>query len=136
MQEVDLLERFRPLIRRIVKATCSSSPVIDIDDLVQEACLAVVKAAKQHDASCGASFRSYITTAIRRAIYEEASHFCGPFTLGHGTMSMAAKANRLHLSGVRISDVAFRMNIDIDDVKNLLDLYRGEQISFRESVFV
>lgn len=105
--------------------------MIDEDDLVQEAYLAALKAARQHDASCGASFRSYITTAVRRAIHREASQFRGPYTLGTGVLRVAAKASRLRSSGLGEREIAKRMNLSTIDVVSLLHLYRGEQIQLR-----
>ncbi len=91
-----LSDAFRGTIRRIVNSTHLFSNVLDEDDLLQAARLAVWRAAGSYDPGLGASFRSYITTAIRRAVHEEANRFHCVFTLGR-------RDDRSELSGVRTS---------------------------------
>lgn len=139
MREEQLLEHFKPLINQIVRTAFANSPVVDRDDLTQAASLAAVNAAKRHDASAGASLRSYVAQAIRRAVYAEASHFSGPFTLGRGILSQAAKAHKLELTGQSELAIASSMGLDVSEVSDLLALYRIRIVSLdsaREELLV
>jgi len=139
MREESVLQQFRPIINRIVRTAFCNSPVVDQDDLIQVASLAAVRAVQRYDASAGATLRSYVAQAIRRAVYEEASHFSGPFTLSKGTLSQAAKVRKLESSGKTEADIAASTGLDIVEVNDLLSLYRIRSVSLdtaREELLV
>lgn len=139
MREAQILDHFRALINQVVRTTFANSPVVDRSDLIQVASLAAVKAAKRHDISAGANLRSYVASAVRRAVYAEASRFSGPFTLARGILSQAAKAHKMELSGKSEPAIARAMGLEVDEVNDLLALYRTHTVSLdaaMEEIFV
>lgn len=139
MHEAQILRNFKPLIDQIVRTAFSNSSVVDKDDLTQAASFAAVKAVKRHDASAGSTLRSYVASAIRRAVYAEASRFSGPFTLGRGVLSQAAKANKMQQAGKSELEIASLMGLELIEVSDLLSLYSIRTVSLdsaREELLV
>jgi RNA polymerase sigma factor (sigma-70 family) len=103
---VEILNQYSSLVDRIAKNTFKSSPAIDYADLCQVGELAVLRAVKTYDPSCGANIKSYVYNVVRRDIYNEAARFLGVFTVDHKVTEIAAKANRLFEKGKSDAEIA------------------------------
>lgn len=125
MNEEQVLHQFKHIIDHVVRMAFASSPVIDRDDLTQVASLAAIHAAKRYDASAGASLRSYIAKSIRNAVYLEASHFFGPFTIKKGVLSRASKVFNMKLAGKSEAEIGDHFGIELTHVMDLLVLYQS-----------
>jgi RNA polymerase sigma factor for flagellar operon FliA len=68
----DLVVRHAPLVKRIVYHLMNRlPPTVQSDDLVQAGMIGLLEAARQYDASQGASFETYAGIRIRGAILDE-----------------------------------------------------------------
>ena len=61
-----LLEKYKPLVRKIAKTDALQISGGDHDDLLQEGMIGLMKAIKSYDASRNASFFTFATLCIRR----------------------------------------------------------------------
>jgi len=89
------IEEYAGFIRKVAYTAITSSPTINVDDLCQIGNLAVLRAMRSYDPSCGRNIKSYICSCIRQDIYNEAARFLGVFTVDHRVTEMGAKVNRL-----------------------------------------
>lgn len=126
----EILNQYAPLVKRIAKSACCSSAAIDIADLCQIGEMAVLRAIKVYDASSGTNIKSFITRIVKQDIYNEAARFLGVFTVDSRVTRLAAKVNRLILSGKTEEEIVdilnkntSNRNFDINHVKDLKMVY-------------
>lgn len=104
------LEEYTGFIRKVAYTAVTSSPAINVDDLCQVGQLAVLRAVRSYDPTCGRNIKSYICSCIRQDIYNEAARFLGVFTVDHRVTEMGAKINRLADSGKTDLEIADILN--------------------------
>jgi len=134
MDDVEaLLDEYSPIVNRIARSACFSSPTIDFGDLCQVGDLAVIRAVEAYDPSCGTNIRSFVSRCVRQDIYSEAARFLGVFTVDHRVTSLAAKVNRLHHQGKSDQEIVDELadtttrSIDLDHIRDLRIAYSRRQ---------
>ena len=68
-ERAELAEKNRPLAIHLAKKYARRYPRVDLDDLVQDACAALVNAARLHDPAKGCPFGAFALHCILRAIW-------------------------------------------------------------------
>jgi RNA polymerase sigma factor (sigma-70 family) len=130
-----LLSEYGGLIRAISKSAIRSSAVVSDQDLWQVGAVAVLTAVKSYDPSCGSNIKSYVGSAIRRAIYNEAATFLGVFTVDRRVTGLAARVNKLSMSGKTDEQIANDLNksgsrnFDVEHVKDLRIVYANRNMA-------
>lgn len=104
------LENYTGFIRKVAFTAVTSSPAINVDDLFQVGQLAVLRALRSYDPTCGRNIKSYVCSCIRQDIYNEAARFLGVFTVDHRVTEMGAKINRLVGDGKTDLEIAEILN--------------------------
>lgn len=133
MTEDDILNEYASLVRHIARSACYSSTAIDFADLCQVGEMAVLRAIKSYDPSCGSNIRSFITRLVRQDIYNEAARFLGVFTVDRRVTSLASKVNKLCNSGKTDEEIASILsgsgerNFDALHVRDLRIAYSRRQ---------
>lgn len=70
--QTDLVENYAPLVKRIAYHLMSRlPPTVQVDDLIQSGMIGLLEAARNYDASQGASFETYAGIRIRGAMLDE-----------------------------------------------------------------
>jgi RNA polymerase sigma factor (sigma-70 family) len=139
---VQILDDYRPIVRRIAHSAITSSAVIDIADFYQIGEIAVLQAIRAYDPSCGTNIRSYVSRSVRRAIFNEAARFLGVLTVDRRVTEVAAKASKLSEQGFSDRDIARRLNqdssrnFDEDHVRDLRIAYARRHIQVEEDCAV
>lgn len=110
---VQILDDYRPIVRRIAHSAITSSAAVDVADFYQVGEIAVLQAIRAYDPSCGTNIRSYVSRAVRRAIFNEAARFLGVLTVDRRVTEMAANAAKLSAQGLSDLDIARRLNQDL-----------------------
>ena len=129
----EILDSYTPLVKRIARSACYSSAAIDINDLFQVGEIAVLRAIKAYDPSCGTNIRSFVTRIVKQDIYNEAARFLGVFTVDHRVTSLAAKVNRLTEKGHSDNEIVSELNknssrnFDVEHVRDLRIAYNRRQ---------
>ena len=134
MTDDSLLDEYRDTVEKIARSAIRSSPAIDVSDLCQVGELAVLRAARSYDPSCGTKMTSFVRSVVKQAIYNEAARFLGVFTVDHKTTEVAAKVNKMAESGKTDEEIAAHLNkrfardYDIGHVKDLRLAYSRRHI--------
>jgi RNA polymerase sigma factor (sigma-70 family) len=130
----ELLNAYRSMVEGIARSTVRSSAAIDVTDLCQVGELAVLRAVRTYDPSCGTKITNFIRRIVKQAIYNEAARFLGVFTVDHKTTEIAAKVNKLCNEGktdeeiVIILNKSFIRNFNVDHVRDLRLAYSRRYI--------
>jgi RNA polymerase sigma factor (sigma-70 family) len=104
------LDSYTGFVRKVAYTAITSSPTIDVEDLFQIGQLAVLRALKSYDPTCGRNIKSYVCSCIRQDIYNEAAHFLGVFTVDHRVTEMGSKINKFVESGKTDQEIAEILN--------------------------
>lgn len=120
----ELLDEYADLVKKIVHSTNYSYKALDTEDLTQIANLAVLRAVKAYDPSCGTNIRSFVANAVRQDVYREAARFLGVLTVSFHTTRAAAKVSKLADSGLSDAEIAEQLEIKLEEVKNLRSAYK------------
>lgn len=135
---VQILDDYRPIVRRIAHSAITSSAAVDVSDFYQIGEIAVLQAVRSYDPTCGTNIRSYISRAVRRAVFNEAARFLGVLTVDRRVTEMAAKAARFFEQGHSDQEIARRLNqdgsrnIDENHVRDLRIAYSRRHIQPQE----
>ncbi|MFP4182057.1 MAG: sigma-70 family RNA polymerase sigma factor, partial [Thiohalospira sp.] len=71
-QQDDLVERYAPLVKRLAHHLMGRlPPSVQLDDLLQAGMMGLLDAARQYDATQGATFETYATIRIRGSMLDE-----------------------------------------------------------------
>lgn len=133
-----LLDEYVPIVRRIARSAYFCSSAIDIADLYQVGEIAVLRAIKAYDPSCGTNIKSFVARCVKQDVYNEAARFLGVFTVDHRTTGLAAKVHKLHASGNSDQEIANILNksgsrnFDSDHVRDLRIAYNRRQQTILE----
>lgn len=103
---VKILDQYHPLVRHIAKRACHSSATLDVQDLCQVGDMAVLRAVEAYDPSSGSSIKSFISSAVRNAIFNEAARFLGVMTVDFRTTNQASYAIKLAEKGKTDAEIA------------------------------
>lgn len=104
------LDEYRRFVRKIAYTAITSSPAIDVEDLCQIGELAILRAVRSYDPTCGRNIKSYICSCIRQDIYNEAARFLGIFTVDHKVTEMGAKIVKMDVEGKSYKQIADILN--------------------------
>lgn len=135
---VQILDDYRPIVRRIAHSAITSSAAVDVADFYQVGEIAVLQAVRAYDPSCGTNIRSYVSRSVRRAIFNEAARFLGVLTVDRRVTETAAKAARLFQQGHCDKEIARRLNQDLsrhfdeDHVRDLRIAYSRRHIQVED----
>lgn len=135
--------RIRRVIDRLVKETYLFSTVVDTEDLAQVARLAAWRATASFSPAEGASLSSYTTSAIRRAVHDEANRF-------HDIFTFPSKAKRAGVNRIKSvqheplcdSDTELHHYVDLEALTDLeraivarwLNGYRAEEVAAAQGI--
>jgi RNA polymerase sigma factor (sigma-70 family) len=119
----EVLNEYAGLVRSIVRSTNYSYRTLDADDLMQIGNLAVLRAIKAYDPSCGTNIRSFVANAVRQDVYREAARFLGILTVDFRVTKMAAKVTKLLAAGTTELEVGKELNLNPDEVRDLRMAY-------------
>lgn len=134
-----VLEQYHPFVRYIAKRACHSSAVLDMADLCQVGDMAVLRAVKAYDPSSGRNIKSFVTSSIRNAVFNEAARFLGVLTVDFRTTNLASLAYKLSKKGMSDSDIAvvltdkYGRNFDADHARDLRIIYSRRNYQAIES---
>jgi RNA polymerase sigma factor (sigma-70 family) len=106
VNDTDILDQYRGFVKRIAATAVKSSAAIDSEDLYQVGEMAVLRAVKSYDPTCGRNIKSWVCSIIRQDIYNEAARFLGIFTVDRRVTEMGAEASRLYNDGRSDSEIA------------------------------
>jgi RNA polymerase sigma factor for flagellar operon FliA len=124
-QEEALVHQHMGLVRRIAHHLIGRLPAsVQIDDLIQAGAMGLLEAARQYDASHGASFETYAGIRIRGAMLDEVRRHDWSPRSSHRTMreiSAAIRAVEMR-TGRRAEgrEIAEQMGIGLDEYHALL----------------
>lgn len=129
----EILDQYHSLVKYIAKKAHYSSNTIDFDDLCQVGNIAVLRAVKAYDPSCGSGLKTFITKAVRNAIFNEAARFLGIITVNFSTTHQASLAFKLSKEGYNDTHIAevlskkYSRHFDADHVRDLRLVYDRKQ---------
>ncbi|MCS4502780.1 RNA polymerase sigma factor FliA [wastewater metagenome] len=121
----DLLVANAPLVRRIAHHLASRlPPSVQIEDLIQAGMVGLLEAARQFDASQGASFQTYAGIRIRGAMLDEIRRLDWTPRSVHRRSREAAEAIHVLENELgrepRDAEVAARLGVSVDDYHGML----------------
>lgn len=121
----DLLVENAPLVRRIAHHLASRlPPSVQIEDLIQAGMVGLLEAARQFDASQGASFQTYAGIRIRGAMLDEIRRLDWTPRSVHRRSREVAETIRVLENELgrepRDAEVAARLGVSVDDYHGML----------------
>lgn len=129
----EVLRQYHHLVMHLAGKACHSSSSIDINDLYQVGDMAVLRAVKSYDPSSGSNIKSFVSNAIRNAVFNEAAKFLGAITVDFRTTSQAAYATKQHDNGKSDQEIAklltkkYGRNFNEEHVRDLRITYSRKQ---------
>jgi RNA polymerase sigma factor (sigma-70 family) len=128
-----ILDQYHPLVMHIAKRACCSSSTLDINDLCQVGDMAVLRAVKSYDPASGCNIKSFVASAIRNSIFNEAARFLGVMTVDFRTTNQASYAAKLFDKGKNDQEIAaaltkkYGRNFDAEHARDLRITYSHRQ---------
>lgn len=121
----DLVVRHAPLVKRIAYHLAGRLPPnVQLDDLIQAGMIGLLEAARQYDATQGASFQTYAAIRIRGAMLDEIRRLdWTPRSVHRKAREVAsAMAAIEHRTGreARDTEVAQQLGIDLNEYHQIL----------------
>ncbi len=139
LSQDQLVEEHAPLVKRIAYHLISRLPAcVQVEDLIQSGMIGLLEAAKNYDASQGASFETYAGIRIRGSMLDEIRK--GDWTPRslHRKVREITQAMREIESeqgrDARDTEVAKRLNMDLDEYHQVLQDASSHQIVSFENV--
>lgn len=139
LSQDQLVEEHAPLVKRIAYHLISRLPAcVQVEDLIQSGMIGLLEAAKNYDASQGASFETYAGIRIRGSMLDEIRK--GDWTPRslHRKVREITQAMREIESeqgrDARDTEVAERLNMDLDEYHQVLQDASSHQIVSFENV--
>ncbi len=128
-----LIKEYVPNVKRIVYHMLGRLPNnVDVDDLIQAGMMGLLDAAKQYDASKGASFDTYAGIRIRGAILDDVrKNDWYPRSVYKNTREITEaikKVENFKHRDARPNEIAEAMNLSLDEYHTLLREVNSGQI--------
>ncbi len=139
MSQEDLVTRHAPLVKRIAYHLMSRlPPSVQADDLIQAGMIGLLEAARNYDASQGASFETYAGIRIRGSMLDEIRK-CdwAPRSLHRKVRQVAEVVREVeatHGRDAKDSEVAERMGITLEAYHQILQDASGHKIFSMEEL--
>jgi RNA polymerase sigma factor for flagellar operon FliA len=135
----DLVRQHAPLVKRIAYHLMSRlPPSVQMDDLVQAGMIGLLEAARNYDASQGASFETYAGIRIRGSMLDEIRKGdWAPRSLHRKVREMAKAVQEIEARegrDARDSEVAERLGVSLDEYYQLLQSANEHRIFSLEEV--
>lgn len=141
-QDLDMLvTKQAPLVKRIAYHLMGRLPSsVQVEDLIQAGMIGLLEAAKNYDASQGASFETYAGIRIRGSMLDEIRKGdWAPRSLHRKVREITAAVRAIEAEqgrDARDSEVAERLDMDLDEYHRVLQDASGHQIlSFEDLPF-
>ena len=121
----EVVETYAPLVKRIAYHLMSRlPPTVQVDDLIQSGMIGLLEAAKNYDASQGASFETYAGIRIRGSMLDEIRKGdWAPRSLHRKVREIAKAVSELeaqHGRDARDAEVAEKLEMSLDDYYHTL----------------
>jgi len=128
-----------PLVKRIVYHMITRlPPSVPVDDLMQSGMIGLIEAARNYDASQGASFDTYAGIRIRGAIVDEIrKNDWAPRSVYKKSRAISAAVRKLeneHGRDARDYEIAAELDISIDEYHHLLQDASGYRVTSFDEV--
>lgn len=133
MAQADLVTKHAPLVKRIAYHLMSRlPPSVQADDLIQSGMIGLLEAAKNYDATQGASFETYAGIRIRGAMLDEIRK-CdwAPRSLHRKVRKISEVIREIEVTesrDARDSEVAEKMGITLEAYHQILQDASGHKI--------
>ncbi|PCH61332.1 MAG: RNA polymerase sigma factor FliA [Gammaproteobacteria bacterium] len=140
-EQNDVIARHAPLVKRIAYHLMSRLPAsVQVDDLIQAGMIGLLEAARNYDASQGASFETYAGIRVRGAMLDEIRKGDWVPRSVHRKARQMAEAVRAieHKEGrdARDHEVAEAMELNLNDYYKVLQDVSGHRVLSFEDVGV
>jgi RNA polymerase sigma factor for flagellar operon FliA len=139
-QDEALVHQHMGLVRRIAHHLIGRLPAsVQVEDLIQAGAMGLLEAARQYDASHGASFETYAGIRIRGAMLDEVRRHDWSPRSAHRTMREIGAA--MHAVEMRTGsraegrDIAEQMGVDLDEYHALLRKSTETRVFKLEDIF-
>jgi RNA polymerase sigma factor for flagellar operon FliA len=129
----DVVMRYAPLVKRIAYHLMTRlPPSVQADDLIQAGMIGLIEAARNYDASQGASFETYAGIRIRGAMLDEIRKSDWTPRSLHRKVRQVSEAIRAverdEGRDARDTEVAERLGISLDDYHQILQDASGHKV--------
>ena len=125
LSQRELVDNYAPLVKRIAYHLMSKlPPSVQVDDLIQSGMIGLLEAAKNYDASQGASFETYAGIRVRGSMLDEIRKGdWAPRSLHRKVREIAKAVTELeaeHGRDARDAEVAERLDMSMDEYYHTL----------------
>lgn len=125
VSQKELVETYAPLVKRIAYHLMSRlPPTVQVDDLIQSGMIGLLEAAKNYDASQGASFETYAGIRVRGSMLDEIRKGdWAPRSLHRKVREIAkavAELEAQHGRDARDAEVAEKLDMSLDEYYHTL----------------
>ena len=139
LSQDQLVEEHAPLVKRIAYHLISRLPAcVQVEDLIQSGMIGLLEAAKNYDASQGASFETYAGIRIRGSMLDEIRKGdWTPRSLHRKVREITQAMRQIEAEqgrDARDTEVAERLNMDLDEYHQVLQDASSHQIVSFENV--
>ncbi|MGR9091074.1 MAG: RNA polymerase sigma factor FliA [Gammaproteobacteria bacterium] len=129
----ECVEKYASLVKRIAYHLMSRlPPTVQVDDLIQSGMIGLLEAARNYDASQGASFETYAGIRIRGSMLDEIRKGdWAPRSLHRKVREISravAELEALHGRDARDAEVAERVGVSLDDYYHTLQDASGYRV--------
>jgi|TARA_R110002096_G_scaffold5085_35_gene23792 RNA polymerase sigma factor for flagellar operon FliA len=129
----EYVEKYASLVKRIAYHLMSRlPPTVQVDDLIQSGMIGLLEAARNYDASQGASFETYAGIRIRGSMLDEIRKGdWAPRSLHRKVREISravAELEALHGRDARDAEVAERIGVSLDDYYHTLQDASGYRV--------
>ncbi len=137
-QQQDTVDKHTPLVKRIAWHLKSRLPAnVLLDDMIQAGMIGLLEAARNYDASQGASFETYASIRIRGAMLDEIrKNDWAPRSVHRNSRKVAEVVRQIENEkgrDARDSEIAEALDMDLDEYNKVLQDASGQKIlSFEE----
>jgi len=133
LERDDLVSKHAALVKRIAYHLMSRlPPTVQVDDLIQSGMIGLLEAARNYDASQGASFETYAGIRIRGSMLDEIRKGdWAPRSLHRKVREISravAELEALHGRDARDAEVAERIGVSLDDYYHTLQDASGYRV--------
>lgn len=140
-EQDEIVTQYAPLVKRIAYHLMSRLPAsVQADDLIQAGMIGLLEAARNYDASQGASFETYAGIRVRGAMLDEIRKGDWvPRSVHRKARQMAEAVREIeHKNGrdARDHEIAAAMELDLNDYYKMLQDVSGHRVLSFEDVGV
>lgn len=138
-QQEDTVEKHAPLVKRVAYHLKSRLPAnIQLDDLIQAGMIGLLEAAKNYDATQGASFETYAGIRIRGAMLDDVrKNDWAPRSVHRNNRRISEVVRKIENEkgrDARDSEIAEALDLDIHEYNRILQDASGHKILSFEDV--